>query len=165
MDKINEIVTKIDEKWIKGTKSTFKKEYREIFKNPSKEELLQLDELGIEKYGENIRFIAINKSKNIYVTSADVFHTSMKREIPELVPEDFTTTFSGAGGFKRGKVEVTWWTDELNDPKHERSLYNICKEVILGDYDWIERYNFELGLFKQRAKKEVLRMGVVYEED
>lgn len=83
MKNLKQILNKVEEEWVAGTKSTTRNEYREIFKNPSKSEINDILEFEGNK-SNNIRFIAVKRTEDIYVTSIDVFHITIVYEIDEF---------------------------------------------------------------------------------
>lgn len=153
--KINKILDRLQEKWYKETISSHNNDYREIFINPSINDILD-----IEKYGgtrsdrlrtNDVRFIADISKKNVYVTSADVFHNDIINEVSELrgFPNDY---FSGMGEIRKsGSIHITDISDYLLDFEHKDDLIKQFRLILEGKYDWMERYHFELGNIKIMA--------------
>lgn len=165
MKNLKQILNKVEEEWVAGTKSTTRNEYREIFKNPSKSEINDILEFEGNK-SNNIRFIAVKRTEDIYVTSIDVFHITIVYEIDEFENSwDIVNNFSGIGEVFGGrKIEVS---EKFSDYLYEypNKLYNRCAEIVDGDYDWMERYNFDLSGVKEFMKSKIDVINFLVEDD
>lgn len=142
----------IEEKFYTGTKSNRNQEYREIFVNPSRKEYNEIAEV---EYGK-IRFIAINKDREIYAAPADVFHWRITNEVGLGKNPDWSRIFSGIGEMKGGKFEPTHFTDNLivNDDDIA-AFYDLLEDLIHGQYDWMEKHYCTLDFIKEVARDEM----------
>lgn len=155
MESLKEILSDIEERFVSDTKSTEGNDYREIFQNPSRSEFRDIVDFSGRRMGDSIRFIAVKESMNVYCTSADVFHRTMVREIDEIDRmEGVYGNFSGMAELEGGEVEVSHWSDVFEMEGYFPFLYELCEDLINGDYDWMERYNFDLSLIKDVAREE-----------
>lgn len=154
--KLKKILKEIKERWVMGTEATEKGEYREIFMNPSPNELSDIEEYGGMRYGDDMRFIAVKKTQNVYISSADVFHRTIAEEIDELDPvEGVYMNFSGIGKYRNGIVEINDYSDVFDFEGYEPWLYELCKDLVGGRYDWLTKYNFDLSYIVGVAMDEL----------
>lgn len=158
MSNIKAILENLNEKWYKGVKSSEgNRDYREIFKNPSRNEILDIERYGGSRsdgvINSDIRFIADKKYKEVYITSADVFHRDIMDEV-DVLTGNITDYFSGMGRVKNnGNIELSDVSDYFwGSPKKLNSLLD---DIVSGDYDWMERYNFSLRKLKYKIKDGV----------
>lgn len=151
---LKSILNKVEEEWVMGTKATRAKEYREIFKNPSKSELEDIIEFGGERLGSDFRFIAIKDGKDVYVSSADVFHITMTNEIEGLGSTDIYENFSGIADWNRGIVRVKHYSDFYYEEGFEKYLYKVSTDILEGRYDFLIKYGFDLSLIEEEAMKQ-----------
>lgn len=141
--KLKNILRDIREKWVASTE--YLNEYVEIFKNPSKKEIIDL-----KSESEDVRFIALEGEGDVYVTHSFMFHPDLAEELG--INEDYKDNFSGIGRIDRGVIIAYALSDVINLRKDK---YNNLKEKILnGDYDWVERYNFDLSTIKENLSRE-----------
>ena len=145
---LKRILQKIEEEWVAGTEN-IGGEYREIFKNPTKSEII---DLGEEDH--SIRFIADRGNREVYIASGDVFHDIIVKELSKRM-EYILENFSGSGWIQRGEVEVRalsdqYWIEEFEGMKSKK---RVEEEVLSGYYDWMERYNFNLSSIKKEIRE------------
>jgi hypothetical protein len=148
------ILKELKEEFYTNSESSITSKYREIFVNPSRKEIADL----VEEYGRNtVRFIADKRKKKVYVAASDVFHSDIAKDVGLEGYYFFMNTFAGTGKFTQGKILVTDWTDYFNDEEDDilRRLEELSWEIIEGDYDWLERYNFALDLIEGTARDEI----------
>lgn len=153
--KLNQILKNLREEWESSTDSMQGGEYREIFVNPTKQELRDLEEFSGMS---TVKFIADSDKREIYVTSSDVYHYKIAEEVG-LNSNYEMTKYSGKGNISGGLVEATAFCDALNfnrqlkyEPDYLERAEEIYSEIINGEYDWMEKYNFDLSVVKERSK-------------
>lgn len=139
---------KIDEKYVKGTKKAG--EYREIFVNPTKQEVVDIENFDGVKWGNNVRFIALKENKKVYTSTGDVLHWMIK-DVADLSNSDVAGSFRGMGVADFGEITVTKFGSNISD-KEKRMMAN---DLINGEYNWMEKYNFDLSKIKQKAKNVI----------
>lgn len=166
------ILNNINEKWVSSTKTRFGN-YREIFVNPSKEDLKDVIDSDLEnkKYGllvqGDIRFLASRDSKTVYVATSDLMHWRMGEELGYKQYDTYKKFFCGEGKYKNGKIEVIRFSDIYED-RYETfveygldennivpSYIEICEELLSGKYDWLRRYNFDLSKIKSIVNRQI----------
>lgn len=165
--KLKDILSNIEERWVVGTRSDAHGAYREIFMNPDRNDIRDIEEFGGYRHGDNVRFIAVKDSQNVYVSSADVFHRTIAEEVDDLLDiGGVTNNFSGMGNIEGSKIEVTDFSDVFIEFEgYEMSFQTICEDILDGKYDWMERYNFDLGLIKEIAEDELEELKKYWEEE
>lgn len=136
-----------------GTQATIKGEYREIFVNPTPNEINDIIEYGGVREKDDVRFIAIKNSRDLYITSADVFHRTIVKEVDELREGDAIKNFSGMGSVNSDKIKVSYLSDLINNKATKGQKWDISKDLVEGEYDWLENYNFNLEYIKEKAEK------------
>ena len=155
--KLKDILSEIKEEWLSGTTATIKGKYREIFINPTSGELRDIKEFGGVREGDNLRFIAMKGSQDVYASSADVFHRTIVEEIDGLVQEDIWENFSGIGNVDRnGMVNITGFSDFIL--KDKNYLYDVCTDIVNGEYDWLALHNFDMSYIFTRAENKRKRL-------
>lgn len=160
MNKLQRILLelrKIDEEFIEGLKSKNGK-YREIYVNPNREEINQI----IADYDrDNVRFLADKGKNEVYVAAADVLHNDLADKLGDSrykYMQYMMNAFPGNGKVKSGKIVVTRWTDlffSSDDEDLANRLKELLKEILNGEYDWMEKYSFDLKEIKREAKEEL----------
>lgn len=149
---LNKILSNIKEEWEVGGKLGVSSEYSEIFSNPEKNEIRDImDMSGLDTF----RFIADGERRKVYTASSDIYHYKIAEEMGLGSDYEFRM-FSGKGRWDNGKVKVVEYADSLNysddlryDPKYLERAGELYKEVIEGEYDWMEKYNFSLDAIKE----------------
>lgn len=127
MEKINEIVNRLNEKWYKTDTGYNKDEFVEVFVNPYKADFFNMDNM--------IKFVADGRTKSVYVWDSDstLFHDKFMTE-EGIKPQN---AFLGYAEYKRGKLYYIG---------HDgRSDYS---GVLSGDYDWMGKHIFKLSSLK-----------------
>lgn len=155
MKSLKKLLSEIKEKWYSGTKSNQNGDYREIFVNPSKSDIKDIEEFGGFRFGNGFRFIADKYKKKVYVGSGDVFHMTIAEEIGMDNHEMINEHFAGIGKKDGNKIKANGFTDAYEISAFRESYANLCIEIIDGEYDWMERYNFNLKYIKDLAKDEL----------
>lgn len=130
--KLKEILENIKEDFEVGYEDRYG-EYREIFKNPSWKEILDITDGDI-----NFRFVADKSRENIYVAEVSVLHEDIQEEVGGF-KEHYFDLFSGVA-VREGRREIRVYLDNLN--------CNIEDEIIEGEYDWVKKYYFKLRPLK-----------------
>lgn len=142
--RIKSIIENINEKWDSTIQAKSGK-YVDIFKNPSRRDIKEA--LGDIRsgYGE-LRFVADNEYKDVYVWNADtsLFHIKVIRgkNLGGI------GVYKGVAVYNAGELEVK--IGESNIDTDDILLLDILD----GEYDWLERYNFDLSVVKEYAKEE-----------
>lgn len=154
--KLKCLLDNVKERWEGSTKSMQKNDYREIFANPTKQELRELEDIN-NSDSNIIKFIAVKNKREVYVASYDVYHYKIAEEVG--VDSDYEMkNFPGKGRIENGVVNVTVYSDALNfkkemkyDEKYMERAEVLYKEVLDGVWDWVEKYNFDLKELKKRT--------------
>lgn len=131
---IREILLKLNERFVVGFEG--RNGYNEIFVNPDRKEIRE-----VASRGESFRFIGDKEIKSLYVADVNVLHEEMQEEIGNM-KQHYFDLFSGVA-INEGRY-VRIYYDNLN--------CNIDDEILEGEYDWVERYNFNIF----ELKKEML---------
>ena len=140
-------------------------EYYEIFVNPTFQELKDLSKA--------VRFITNKERREVYVADSMVIHEEIMREIIDKFPQSdwkgaVLQNLFGIGKNGGGEVEITRFNDvwdfyrdkpldtyksDKYDEKEE--LNQVCLDIVFGEYDWLERYNFNINAIRRKAEDKL----------
>jgi len=133
------------------------KNYIEVFSNPTLKELIKL--------GPEIRFLADDSTKKIYVCDAVIgLHNDMKKIINleppnDSITQDFIGTEISCSDWleglsrKRGSVYVMTSSDLL-----EFGRFELKQSLFQKDWSWVDRYIL-VSPYLQRMQNYVMRRG------
>ena len=141
--KINRILRILNEEWY-TTVPDKSGEHVDVFINPSRRDIKDALEGEIGRgYGE-VRFVADGGNENVYVWNANtsLFHRTVIDEF------SLGYVYKGIAKYDAGDLEVK--VGESNIEHDDMLLMNILD----GNYDWMERYNFDLSIVKDYAEEE-----------
>lgn len=150
--KLKKILSDMKEEFYKGAESSVDiGEYREIFKNPTQQELNSLEE---ETGRYTVRFVAVKEEQNVYVASIDVFHEDIAYKIGIKGIREALDNFAGIGEIYEGNVDVYGLSDNYMDYSDKKE--QLYKDIGEGKYDWLEeKENFRIGEIRREAEKEL----------
>lgn len=146
----------LNEDFVGSIKNAYGGAYREIFVNPSKSELLDLEEIL-----EEIRFIADKEKKEVYVVNEDVLHVNLAKVAVGREGKYVINNFSGQAAVRRGIVYFREFSNEYLEYYEERGekvvdlIEGIYNDIMGGEYDWLSRYYFDLNTVREIASNEV----------
>lgn len=123
---IKAILENLHEQFAIGFEDHYGK-YHEVFVNPDKKEVRDASTV----FNGELRFIADKDTKKVYISDSDVLHDDIQKQIGTF-RKHYWDLFSGIALVSGGKIQVGS-TNSNDEPK---------QEVIMGDYDWLERYSF-----------------------
>ncbi len=124
----------LNEEWYEGIKSRFDGKDYDIFLNPNHRDFREFK-------GKAIRFIAVSKSKDLYVFPANVLHFEVGEALGRA---DKDRNWWGVGISSSGRYSARV-SDEFS-PRREAELNGsplknyVMKEIYQGKYDWLDRY-------------------------
>ena len=154
---MKKILKNLKEDWVTGKKIKIQmgRDYREIFVNPSRRELKDIMDLANT---DVFRFIADKGNQEIYISSADVYHYDMAKEVG-LGSDYEIHHLSAKGVWNEGEVKVVEFADALNydrhlkfNEKYHNRAEELYEEIINGEYDWMESYHFDLEILKKKSE-------------
>ena len=146
--KLKRVLSDIKEDYFASVRSVMGDDVRELFVNPDRSELRDL----IEETGDiYVRFIADKRKEKVYLSSSDVVHVDIAMSVGysynELHESDYL--FAGTGIYKEGYVEVNYFGDTQ---KGERTIKRLSKEILEGNFDWMEKYPFKMDKMEEIAR-------------
>lgn len=142
--KINKILNNLSEKFYKGGK--FRGEYVEVFKNPTLDEIRSACE---EDYNY-IRFVADKYKEDLYVWNGDILHMDIVKVVKEFNYSELKNKYFACHGVLDGRnVHVS---DEDLADMGSRECERVCLEIINGDFDWLDMYNFDIDVLRESAE-------------
>lgn len=159
---LERILKKLNNNFVVGFEDGSTGEYREIFVNPTEQEIMQLKKdsfdgstMNVMATYADVRFLALKNKKEVYVASGDVLHPDILIETG-LNTEDYEE-FCGLGKIEGKKITANKFSDvyEMVDEKYYKKQ---LKMLINGEYDWMENYNILLSELKKKAKEEIKRI-------
>lgn len=151
MDKnIRNILENLKEEFMTDSKSNVTGDYREIFVNPSRSEIRDLNETEI-----TVRFIADKRNRDVFVAGEDVFHERIAKEIGMNSYEWIKECFAGVGSIVNGKIQPEDFTDAYHNESNMSDFKILLKDILTARYDWLERYNFDLYYINDVAEEEL----------
>lgn len=128
-----------DESFVAGTEKFSR--YFEIFKNPSKKEVISAINQNIG-YADSVRFIADVSTKDLYIFPSDLLHGHAAEQIyntdPKKIYDENKTgrIFLGIANFRSGKLFLN------------RTYSNPEESHFQFDWDWLETYMETYGILK-----------------
>lgn len=131
MSRLKKYLNSVEEEFVIGYRDLFDN-YKEIFKNPSRKEYLEITEED-----RNFRFIADKNKKDLYVADVGVLHEDIQKQIG--MKTHYFDLFSGIAFFEGNYINISY--DNLN--------CNIDDEILEGDYDWVRKYKFDIRKLKE----------------
>lgn len=139
MNKSQRLLEMLNEEWVTGIERSRGAEtfYYEIFKNPKPSEIKDL--LDQSRYYKGARFLADPKRKEVYVWSSDVLHSKVFEHMGYSVSFAYGKFWAGTSDYFSGKFLVN----------KEELVKRVAKGLLDGDYDFMERYGFDLSLVKE----------------
>ena len=157
--KIDKILENLNEKFYKGFKHKYMdNNYFEIFINPSLRELKDL--ISNSKHWK-LRFIADKKTKKVYLVDSEVIHGVIADEI--ALSDDYRNLLSGIGTFG-GKFEILSLSYDIESKIKHNKGSQLVDDILDGEYDWLDRYNFDIDEFKNEYLQDFLK-GLGMHED
>lgn len=147
---LKRILSDIEERFYKG--DNVRGEYYEIFKNPSLDEIR---EVLNDKYegDEEIRFIADYQEEDVYIASTELVHSDIA-DLSDLAWSSSVVDkryFPGIAYYRGTELEVDVYFLECSV-----GLYNVEKiidDVLNGEYDYLERYYFNVNKLKREVEE------------
>lgn len=117
----------------------------EIFLNPTSSELRDIEQDSVYSY-EGVRFLADPKEKYVYVWSSSVLHHTVFEKLGLSDDHARKKQWAGFGEINRG---VIYPDDYLVEGASLAEELRISQELENGDYDFMERYGFNLIAVKR----------------
>lgn len=145
MFKVNKILNNIDEKFVTGYKSWG--EWAEIYVNPSMDEIR---EVSNESNSGKFRFIDDKNLKKVYIGDMHTIHVDIAKKVD--LSDNYEDLFSAFGIYKRTSVAFDKFSMVIAEDTDK--LIKIFEDIRDGEYDWLDRYRFEIHKLKERVKKQ-----------
>lgn len=147
MSRLKKILSDIKEKFVDG-KEPLRGDYTEVFINPTQQEI----EDSLREWGEypNIRFLAVKGSKDLYVWNPDLIHKDVTDIVGMSFEEMKENNLAGVAIYINKKLIFGMSNIASMDKYRRREL---ADKILSGEWDWLERYNFDLEPMKDDCEK------------
>ena len=141
MNSLRKILYNLKEEFVTGYEPVIGLDYVEIFKNPTEQEIREM----VFEQSNKIRFIADKDKREVYIASGyKTYHEDMADELNI----DYEIKFSGKGEFDGRKIKNL----EMGNETFYAIGEELAEDIVKGDYDWMEDYNFKLSDYKEELK-------------
>lgn len=139
--KLKQILSDIKEEFVTGFEDNYTDKYVELFRNPTRQEIEEIvDEEG------NLRFYTDKMLDNFYVWDGRVIHSVVASEIGVSL-KVMQNELAGKGVWNGRSIEIESIYDiNAND------RVRICKDILRGEYDFLEDHLVDLEGLKRIAK-------------